>query len=85
MLFFSGLFYVIEHNHNASILRWFDALYFTVATMTTVGFGDLVPRTDGGRVVAMLMMLSGTMIFVSFTAVVSSVILELELEHKEHL
>ena len=53
--------------------------------MTTVGFGDLVPRTDAGRVVAMLMMLSGTMIFVSFTAVVSSVILELELEHKKHL
>ena len=35
------------------------AVYWAVTTMTTVGFGDIVPRTDLGRAIATLMMLMG--------------------------
>jgi voltage-gated potassium channel len=34
-------------------------VYWAITTMTTVGFGDLVPRTDLGRVIASMMMLLG--------------------------
>ena len=35
-----------------------QALYFTVATMTTVGYGDLVPTTDASRFVATVYMVT---------------------------
>jgi voltage-gated potassium channel len=34
-------------------------VYWAITTMTTVGFGDVVPRTDLGRVIASVMMLLG--------------------------
>ncbi|MCG7844231.1 MAG: NAD-binding protein [Methanomassiliicoccales archaeon] len=36
-----------------------DALYLTVMTITTVGFGDIVPVTTEGKVVAMIVAISG--------------------------
>ena len=39
--------------------RFIDALYFSVATLTTVGYGDLAPRTDLGKVFTVLYLLLG--------------------------
>ena len=36
-----------------------DSLYVTVQTVTTVGFGDLTPRTTPGRVFATVFMMVG--------------------------
>ncbi len=33
---------------------YFNALYFTVITTATIGFGDLVPYTTGGKIVTMM-------------------------------
>ncbi len=38
---------------------FFDGLYFALATITTVGYGDIVPLTRGGQVVAMVLMVGG--------------------------
>ncbi|MDZ4772296.1 MAG: potassium channel family protein [Planctomycetota bacterium] len=70
------LFRWIEHDANPNVTDWFDSLYFTVTTMTGVGFGDIVPVTHGGRVVSMLAMLAGTAIFAGFTALIASAIFE---------
>lgn len=80
MSFFSILIFFIEHENNPRFSNLLDSTYFTVSTMTSVGFGDVVPITAMGKVVTMMMMLLGTFIFVSFTGVVASTILELELE-----
>lgn len=61
MIFFisSGWFYYFENGLNKSIETFGDAFYFSVVTLTTVGFGDIIPVTPGGRWVTVLMIISG--------------------------
>jgi voltage-gated potassium channel Kch len=40
-------------------LGWFDAIYFTTITITTVGYGDITPQTTAGKVFTMLLILAG--------------------------
>ena len=40
-------------NHRPSIL-FFDAIYWAIVSLTTVGYGDLYPVTNVGRTVAMI-------------------------------
>ena len=51
-------FFSFEEGINESITGFGDALWWSMTTLSTVGYGDLYPVTDGGRVVAV-----GTMIF----------------------
>jgi voltage-gated potassium channel len=57
---FSGLIYQVEHPVNAELFNTFlDAFYFSVVTMTTVGFGDVTPLSQTGRLLTVLMILTG--------------------------
>lgn len=38
---------------------YLDAAYFTTVTVTTIGYGDLVPRTDIGKIYTILLAFSG--------------------------
>jgi len=61
MIFFisSGLFYYVENEVNTGVKTFGDAFYFTVVALTTVGFGDITPLSEGGKWVTVLMILSG--------------------------
>jgi len=61
MIFFisSGLFYAVESSVNPTVKNFGDAFYFTVVTLTTVGFGDIIPLSEAGRMVTVLMIISG--------------------------
>jgi hypothetical protein len=37
--------------HNVEGWGWIDSIYFTTATITTVGYGDVVPSTDTGKLI----------------------------------
>ncbi len=80
-IFFAAMFYIIEKNANPAVATFFDSLYFTVTVTTGVGLGDIFPRTTPGKALSMVMMLSGTVIFVCFTAVLAASILAIEAEH----
>jgi voltage-gated potassium channel len=57
---YSGLIYQVEHPVNAEAFDTFlDAFYFSVVTMTTVGFGDVTPVSEIGRLLTVLMILTG--------------------------
>ncbi|WP_435154844.1 ion transporter [Haladaptatus sp. DFWS20] len=45
----AGLFYSVEFRANPRVNNFGDAFYYTVVTLTTVGFGDIVPVTHLGR------------------------------------
>jgi voltage-gated potassium channel len=65
-------FHWLEADLNPSVDSWLDSLWWGLATVTTVGFGDVVPITDAGRIVGMVLMLAGVSMFVGFTALVAT-------------
>jgi voltage-gated potassium channel len=68
----SVLVYFAEVHHGRIESLW-DAVWWSVVTITTVGYGDVVPSTVLGRVVGMFVMLSGISVISLLTATISSV------------
>lgn len=64
---YSGLFYFVENPLNPKVQNFGDAFYFTVVAVSTVGFGDIVPVTQTGRMVTVAMIISG-IILIPFQA-----------------
>lgn len=46
--------------------RWLDAIYFCVITLTTIGYGDIIPQTDAGKIFNMVYILIGLGLILSF-------------------
>jgi voltage-gated potassium channel len=62
------IFYFLEVGVNPHINNFYDALWFVIISMTTVGYGDISPVTAGGRIVAVIIIISGIIFFGFFTA-----------------
>ncbi len=56
---FSGLIYQIEHPSNLKFHNFLDAFYFSVFTMTTVGYSDVVPESEAGKLTTIFMVFTG--------------------------
>lgn len=57
--------------HRLEGWSYLDALYFTVITLTTVGYGDFSPQTSIGKIFSMLYILMGLGVFGALIAVVT--------------
>lgn len=55
--------YATQHNTNPLIANYVDALYFTITTLTTTGFGDVTLQGQGGRLLSVLIMVVGVGLF----------------------
>jgi len=62
-----------EYHSNDQLKSAGDALWWVLVTMTTVGYGDRVPITPGGRVIGVAVMFLGVALVSLFTATISSI------------
>lgn len=67
ILIFWLLFYLFSPSYGG-----FDDLYFVIVTLTTVGYGDVTPKTYNEKVLVIILILIGIFIFSAITAAMSS-------------
>jgi voltage-gated potassium channel len=76
MVICSLLMYTAENGINRAVASPFDAMWWGIVTLTTVGYGDVVPKTTEGRIAASALMLLGIGLFSAITATMTSFMLE---------
>ncbi|MBI2650248.1 two pore domain potassium channel family protein [Candidatus Woesearchaeota archaeon] len=77
MLFLFGgatFYYLVEK------WRYLDALYFSAYTMTTVGYGDITPKTDFGKIFTIFYVFAGVAIALYGLSVIASHFVEVREE-----
>ena len=57
-------------------LRWIDSLYFSVITISTVGYGDIAPDTVAGKVFTMVYVIVGIGVFVALVSTIAHHLIE---------
>lgn len=79
----AGFVLAEQSGANADTHSFFDALWWSTATITTVGYGDVYPVTPTGRAIGMLTMLVGISTFAVVTAKVAELLVRGTLESDE--
>lgn len=79
----SSAIYIFETHQNPKINTLFDAIYWAIVTMGTVGYGDIVPVTTEGMVVSMILIIFGVAILAFLTSIIVSSFQTKLLELKE--
>ncbi len=75
-LLFSIILYRAEVTSNDKINNFWDAFYFTVISICTIGYGDIVPITTLGRAMVIILAFVGIAIFTIPSAVIAAGFLE---------
>ena len=55
----SFLFYIIEHGVNSNVPNYESAIWYAIVSMTTTGYGDIVPVNLSGRIIGIIFILTG--------------------------
>lgn len=62
-------FYLLEE----PTLSFIDSLWYVLVTITTVGYGDIIPTTIEGRIIGIILIIIGIFVFSTLTAAISSI------------
>jgi voltage-gated potassium channel len=72
-------FAAVEHGHQDEPVSAWDGVWWAITTVTTVGYGDFTPVTDGGRAIAIVVMIVG----IGFVAVITAAAAERFMRSRE--
>lgn len=72
-----------EVSPDANIRTAEDALWWSISTMTTVGYGDTYPKSPEGRMVAVFLMAAGVGVFGTFSGLIAAWFLSPQADHTE--
>lgn len=75
----TAIVYETQHLTNPNIANYVDALYFTVTTLTTTGFGDITLPGTSGRLIAVVIMILGVTLFLNL---VRSIVQPVRVRHR---
>jgi len=64
---FTFLLYVLDPGFNL-----LDSLWFVMATLTTVGYGDVTPNNYASKIISLLLLIAGIFVFSTLTGAISS-------------
>ena len=62
------LIWQVELRNGGTIVEYDDALWWAIITITTVGYGDIVPSTPEGKVIGAVVSLVGILLFMVVVA-----------------
>ena len=80
----SFVIFSVESQHpDSQINSMLDAVWWTVSTVTTVGYGDIVPVTDAGKIVAVFFMFFGIGVLGIFISVLGTQFYKRRFEKEE--
>ena len=82
--FFGSLALYFFEKSGETISTYGDALWLSLVTLTTVGYGDISPKTTAGRVVAIILMLTGIGFLSMLTSTISSYLISMR-DNRESL
>ena len=88
MIILVGAITILAVEYNSSdgkINNLFDAIWWALVTITTVGYGDLVPVTFWGRIIGIIFILLGFTIFSMFTAFIASSFIDKKIKERKGL
>jgi Ion channel len=80
----TALWLVEGERPDSTIRSWGDALWWSLTTLTTVGYGDHVPVTTTGRLIAAGVMVAGVAVIGAVAAIVA-LLVALRVAHEEEL
>jgi len=69
---FGSIFYLLEFGINEALGSYLDAIYWALVTISTVGYGDISPVTELGKVVSMFGIIFGIAMISFMTSVMVS-------------
>jgi voltage-gated potassium channel len=84
LLISSSAIYFFEARTNPGIGNFFDAVYWSAVTASTVGYGDIVPKSVPGMVIAMALIVLGVSVLAFLTSIIVSAFSEKLDELKEN-
>lgn len=59
----TGVVYETQRYSNPDVANYIDAMYFTVTSLTTTGFGDITLQGTSGRLISVVIMIAGVTLF----------------------
>jgi voltage-gated potassium channel len=84
----AAAFFYFEKAVNPDVTHFFDAVWWAFCTVSTVGFGDIVPVTTAGRLAGIVLIITGICFFVGFGSAIFSASFQTvsdEIEREEKL